>query len=149
MPAGGTLGIYCTHAYAQNTPRAGSSSSKALPGVLKGADMAVYAVFRALGLQVRVRSVMTPSHWGWFWNGDEEEEGYEYRGPGVYTTREGLGPGEVILADVCADGYEGLDEICRSWAHDKVRVRWLTDPALEEDGLREATVVHATVSAAV
>ncbi|KAB5566908.1 hypothetical protein GE09DRAFT_1284615 [Coniochaeta sp. 2T2.1] len=48
MRDGGILGIYCTHAYAHST----QSGGKALPAVLKGTDMAVYAVFRAHGLKV-------------------------------------------------------------------------------------------------
>ncbi len=54
MRDGGMLGIHCTHAYAHST----QSGGKALPAVLKGSDMAVYAVFRAHGLEVYVRPMV-------------------------------------------------------------------------------------------
>jgi hypothetical protein len=52
--AGGTLGKYCTHAYAHAT-REGAS---ALPSVVKGSDMVAYEIFRALGVEVLVRPIM-------------------------------------------------------------------------------------------
>lgn len=54
MPEGGHLGIFCTHAYAHTSKEA----YEALPGVLKGADMAVYSVFQAHGLQIEVKTVL-------------------------------------------------------------------------------------------
>jgi hypothetical protein len=131
MRDGGALGIYCTHAYAHNM----RSGGRALPAVLKGADMAMYAVFRALGLKVGVRPVMTRK--GWYWNPNDE------RDP-EHNTRAGTHLGELIVTEACADDYNGLDGICSDWEHDKLHVNWLTDPAPEE--LDEATLVHPTVS---
>ncbi|RMZ68691.1 Oxoglutarate iron-dependent dioxygenase [Pyrenophora seminiperda CCB06] len=54
MPEGGTLGIYCLHAYAH----ANEVGAKTLPPVLKGADMVAYEVFRALGVIPDVRPIL-------------------------------------------------------------------------------------------
>lgn len=54
MRGGGTLGIYCQHAYAHSTVE----GAAALPGILKGSDMALYAVFLALGLAVSVHPIL-------------------------------------------------------------------------------------------
>ncbi|KAI9754237.1 MAG: hypothetical protein M1815_005735 [Lichina confinis] len=51
---GGTLGFFCAHAY----PHSDHHLSGDLPYALKGVDVIVFAVFRALGLDVRVRPVM-------------------------------------------------------------------------------------------
>jgi hypothetical protein len=46
------LGIFCQHTNAH------AHSALALPGNLKGADMAVYNVFRTLGLDIQVRAIL-------------------------------------------------------------------------------------------
>ena len=51
---GGVLGFCCTHQYAHTN----SSSAIRIPRVLKGMDMALYAVFRALGLRLDVLPVL-------------------------------------------------------------------------------------------
>ena len=51
---GGLLGIWCSHAYAHSH----SQSIHNLPSSLKGVDMAMYEIFRALGLQVTVRPIL-------------------------------------------------------------------------------------------
>jgi hypothetical protein len=132
MPDGGVLGIYCTHSYAHSTQAGGG----ALPAVLKGADMAVYAVFRALGLSVRVRPVMTREDWGWAW-ASAEEEGAEGN------TRVGRRLGEIMVSGMCTDRSE-LAEICAEWEHDMVRVHWLTARAPSE--FQEPALIHLTVS---
>ncbi|OCL13928.1 hypothetical protein AOQ84DRAFT_429161 [Glonium stellatum] len=54
MMKGGTLGIWCSHAYAHSS----EPSVHNLPSSLKGVDMAMYEIFRALGLQVAVRPIL-------------------------------------------------------------------------------------------
>lgn len=54
MDKGALLGFFCSHEYAH----AHRSPSVRVPRSLKGVDMAIYAVFRALGLQVKIIPVM-------------------------------------------------------------------------------------------
>jgi hypothetical protein len=54
---GGVLGFCCAHQYAHTN----SSSTIRIPHVLKGMDMALYAVFRALGLRLDVLPVLAQS----------------------------------------------------------------------------------------
>lgn len=44
----GAMAIYCAHAYPHNTPHA----KELLPRALKGSDMAIWAVYKALGLLI-------------------------------------------------------------------------------------------------
>jgi hypothetical protein len=55
IPQGGRLGIYCRHAYAHTD----SEFAESFPGILKGADMAVYNVFRSLGLNVKIGAILS------------------------------------------------------------------------------------------
>ncbi|EJT70669.1 hypothetical protein GGTG_11692 [Gaeumannomyces tritici R3-111a-1] len=131
MNDGGLLGVYLTHAYAHST-RAGR---KALPSVLKGADMAVYAVFRAHGLKVWIRPVLPR-------DSTVDEYGYEPHGDEEFNTRVGVHLGELIVTD--QGGYDGVDaeDIWDEWSHDRVDVNWLTGPGPAE--LEEATFMHLT-----
>lgn len=51
---GGVLGAFCSHAY----PHASSDASALLPRGLKGADLVLYSVLHALGVEVDVLPVM-------------------------------------------------------------------------------------------
>lgn len=131
MRDGGLLGIYCTHAYAHST----QAGSKALPSVLKGADMAVYAVFRAHGLKVWVRPVLERTR-------DNEDYGEDYDSDLEFNTRAGIHLGELAVTEVGGcDGYT-QDDIWSEWPHDRLDVNWLTGPGPPE--LEEATFVHLT-----
>jgi hypothetical protein len=57
---GGVLGFCCAHQYAHTN----SSSAIRIPRVLKGMDMALYAVFRALGLRLDVLPVLDQGGFG-------------------------------------------------------------------------------------
>jgi hypothetical protein len=144
LPDGGILGMFCTHAYAHNTRAAGA----ALPGALKGADMALYAVFRALGLRVDVRAVFPR-------DGDYEDDvwdDYEYKDedggrprrpdPG-FNTRVGRRLGELVVTYAGWSGEDGWDVIWKAWKNDKLTVCWLTHPGKKK--LQEASMVHMTV----
>lgn len=56
--AGGILGVNCSHAY----PHASSQAQGLLPKGLKGADLAVYSVFKSLGIDVHVLPVLRQKH---------------------------------------------------------------------------------------
>ncbi|KAB5526431.1 hypothetical protein GE09DRAFT_1229269 [Coniochaeta sp. 2T2.1] len=129
MRDGGILGIYCTHAYAHST----QSGGKALPAVLKGTDMAVYAVFRAHGLKVYVRPVVKWTRW----YADED-----YDSDPEFNTRAGINLGELTVTEVGGDEDTNWDDIWSEWPHDRLDVNWLTDPGPQE--LEDASLVHLT-----
>lgn len=52
--SGGIIGFYCAYKYAHHTSRAHAL----LPWALKGVDVAIYSVFRSLGLEVSVRPIL-------------------------------------------------------------------------------------------
>ncbi|KAF9891102.1 hypothetical protein FE257_005038 [Aspergillus nanangensis] len=54
MKHGGTLGIYCSHAYPHSSPLA----KQLLPRILKGSDLVVYSVLESLGATVGIRPVI-------------------------------------------------------------------------------------------
>lgn len=51
---GAVLGFFCSHEYAHTY----GSPPQRIPRSLKGVDMAIYAVFRALGLRIEILPVM-------------------------------------------------------------------------------------------
>ncbi|KAF3392552.1 hypothetical protein F1880_008831 [Penicillium rolfsii] len=58
MKEGGILGVNCSHAY----PHASSQARELLPRGLKGADLAVYSVFKSLGIDTHVLPVLRQKH---------------------------------------------------------------------------------------
>ncbi len=58
IPTGGILGVHCSHAY----PHTSSKAQELLPKGLKGADLAVYSVFKSLGIDARVLPVLRQKH---------------------------------------------------------------------------------------
>ena len=59
LKRGGTLGFFCHHAYAHSSASVGRGGIGGLPGAgLKGVDLVVWEVFRALGCRVRVVPVV-------------------------------------------------------------------------------------------
>lgn len=53
-PIGGTLGVFCSHAYAHTS----KIPDALLPRALKGADMVLCSLFKSLGIKVDVRPVL-------------------------------------------------------------------------------------------
>jgi hypothetical protein len=135
---GGLLGVYCQHAYAQNTPEGGAQ----LPGILKGADMAVYEVFRALGLKVEVRPVLDhladyEDYWEEYYEDDTGEPGGGIRYLKKYNfLGKKLGHIELTSAGGFEESYE---ELIEEYPADRVQVRWLTKPVVKSIGM-----VHLT-----
>lgn len=54
---GGVLGFYCAHQYAHTR---NDSTGNLMPYALKGIDVALFSVFKSLGLEVKVRPVLDP-----------------------------------------------------------------------------------------
>ncbi|KAJ4356849.1 uncharacterized protein N0V89_004886 [Didymosphaeria variabile] len=141
----GNLGIFCQHAYAHST----EEGAKALPGILKGADMAVYSVFQALGLDISVRPIYDLKHNHMFddydpdkpdsWSDDGEVETEDEDEDNVEKSFVGNSCGEIIFTPVGYDALrqEILDEADAHW----LKIKWLTKPAS-----RDISFVHVTVS---
>lgn len=146
---GGHLGIPCSHAYAHHS-QVGSIS---LPAVLKGSDMAVYAVFKAQGLNISVRATT--------FEDDSEDEDSEMYDPEENDTedddstkdednqKKDKGPPRLArfgdLGSVYVENFydESNREIMEAWTQDKFNVTWLSIPA---DAFRELGAVFGTVS---
>ena len=56
---GGTMGFYCSHAYA-HTHR---NTESLMPFALKGIDATLFSVFHALGMNVTVRPILGEEGW--------------------------------------------------------------------------------------
>ncbi|KAF2499038.1 hypothetical protein BU16DRAFT_503041 [Lophium mytilinum] len=120
MTKGGFLGIYCSHAYAHTH----EESIKHLPGSLKGSDMALYEIFKALNLEVDLKPILND---GALYDSDEdlpdsEEEDKSKRkriGDKLYATE---------YSDVSTE-WATKRELLEAWGnHARETVVWLTRP---------------------
>lgn len=134
MAPGGHLGLPCSHAYAHTT----TAGDRALPGVLKGSDMAVFAVFKALGLKISVRAIAMCTERPGHSNGYYQRDASKKKDADEANTTTFVG----ALGDVYScDGYGDEDrdqllEACEAFGR-AVDVTWLMSPskALGELGL--------------
>ncbi|KAF1969278.1 hypothetical protein BU23DRAFT_591683 [Bimuria novae-zelandiae CBS 107.79] len=122
MAEGGSLGIFCQHAYAHSTPE----GIEAFPGVLKGVDMAVYSVFLAIGLHISVRPVLE------FSLRDEYDDYYDMddEDPATDDCAEKNFIGRQLKSLVVSDagGYEeSRKEVLESYGGEWLNVNWLTN----------------------
>ncbi|KAK0753699.1 hypothetical protein B0T18DRAFT_442245 [Schizothecium vesticola] len=114
MPRGDVLGVCCLHGYAHSSRSAG----KALPAVLKGFDMAVYAVFRAQGLDVQVHPVADRVVDDLEFDRDPK---YQPDSP-RFNTRAGT-LGQLEASDVGGNDGDTWDDIWADWSHDRLDSR--------------------------
>lgn len=101
MTKGGLLGIWCSHAYAHSH----SPSFHNLPSSLKGVDMAMYEIFRALGLQVTIRPILDECTRDYFEDSDDDGMPVNIIGEGLHKLK---------IADTLIDD-DDLDRICINW----------------------------------
>ncbi|KAF2649770.1 hypothetical protein K491DRAFT_683553 [Lophiostoma macrostomum CBS 122681] len=138
LAEGGHLGVYCQHAYAHST----EEGAKALPGVLKGADMAVYSVFKALGLKMSVRPIFDLGNFyddddDYYGSSDgEEEDDHSIKQTGSFILNS---CGGVCVTEV-GGGEESNEEILQAASGRWLKVNWLTDPS----AFSEISFVHLT-----
>jgi hypothetical protein len=146
---GGHLGIYCQHAYAHIH----SDNAHAFPGILKGADMAVYTVFRALGLKIQVRAILDKDTRGFndylenhednfFDDHLEEEDAYELPPLATHTVVGTLG-GHGFTEDLGGDG-DDYEDVVSAWSTDWRKVVWVNGPRQSD-----LDMIHMTVSVAL
>lgn len=117
--------MYCSHAYAHNTVEGAES----LPGVLKGADMAVYTVFKALGLNVEVCNVLDEAEELYFDVETSSGSGSEPEVQEICEIHYRLGRlGQLTITD--HGGYEGEDwnDVLDGFSRVRQKITWLTDP---------------------
>jgi hypothetical protein len=144
------LGIYCQHAYAHTH----SDNSQAFPAILKGADMAVYTVFSALGLKLQVRAILdtdTQEFEDYYECYEENTQEYHHDPySGCYTQRYVQPPllthdvvgtlGGHGISQVIADGGN-LEDVVQTWSDDYRKVLWVNKPRQSD-----LDVTHVTVS---
>ena len=71
MKRGGILGFGCNHAYAHSDEK----MRRELPMAMKGVDLLIYTVCRALGLKTKARPVLERTDLEDWWN-DDDSDGY-------------------------------------------------------------------------
>ena len=105
------MGFYCTHKYAHTS----SSVKHRLPFALKGVDVAVYAIFRALGLSIKIRPILHT------YDTDVSDTEYDLVGKDLHKlnlSREGFYDDDDIWQDV----------IKKAWPHNKVsNIVWMNN----------------------
>lgn len=132
---GDYLGIHCKHAYAHST----AEGIKALPGVLKGSDMALFSVFRALDLSITIRpklNILYQDLYEETSDYNETEANDAYLGSKLHT---------IVFTE--AGGYDGADwkYIVSRFPGAWEKVNWLTNPPFRYDEDQNVGFVHLTV----
>ncbi|KAM0802292.1 hypothetical protein BDR22DRAFT_844059 [Usnea florida] len=132
MEEGGTLGLFCHHAYAHNK----SDHIKRLPYALKGVDAIFYSVFDHLGLRVKIRAVMDDLDEDGYGNprdydSDDSRKDAELVSTGLHTLQ--------LTEDGGDDGGEDPADIVKGvWPS-----KWRSDIAwFNNRGPKEMAVVH-------
>ncbi|KAK7755004.1 hypothetical protein SLS62_003088 [Diatrype stigma] len=128
MTEGGCLGFYCQHAYPH------TSEASGLPDTLKGIDMMLYEIFRAIGYKAYLRPVLRDP-FADSWTGDLEEQGIKQLHIGgsfkfrMFDTREIEDYGHFTEA---MDGFRaaGCEEGERQFHEDDIV--WATEPKHKE-----------------
>ncbi|KAF2275872.1 uncharacterized protein EI97DRAFT_474463 [Westerdykella ornata] len=118
MTEGGYLGIFCQHAYAHSTVE----GVKSLPAVLKGADMAVYTIFKALDLPTSIRPFLYIDDWyhpTFDWRSQRLSD--------TSTTYVGGKMRPLVITERGGEG-DGPDDILPSFEGDWLKVNWLIKP---------------------
>ena len=126
--AGGTLGFWCSHAYAYNHEK-----EAPLPETLKGIDAAVWESFKALGIDVRIAPVVKMDA---DVRGQYEDDSDDGKGPGNGP------PSEYIIGDkfgvkldrrLEVESAEEYDELFTEWgSYSDDPIHWLTKPKHSE-----------------
>ncbi|KAK3933915.1 hypothetical protein QBC46DRAFT_325883 [Diplogelasinospora grovesii] len=129
MSDGGLLGIYCSHAYAYPTSvrvrilddddenAVTESFRRHLPTTLKGTDMALFAVFKQLGLKVTVKPIIS-----------DIDEIYE---PENDLDREpcmGEIPGMIVITSLGGNDGDDARDILKEFGDRVSGVNWITGP---------------------
>ncbi|KAI9708275.1 MAG: hypothetical protein M1828_003011 [Chrysothrix sp. TS-e1954] len=137
MQKGGLLGVECEHAYPQND----ESQTQLLPSRLKGADMAIYEVFKSVGLKCALRPVLDDTE-----QREDMEECADYdsdidveEAMSAELDKETIGEKPICLK-VTDVGYDGdtWEDILSEWQpHTRDEITWL-----KKGGVSELALVH-------
>lgn len=134
---GGFLGFYCQHAYPH------SSRASGLPDTLKGIDMMLYEIFRALGYKVDLRPVLKDPFADCYGKGTKGKttlhiggslQIHECRLCGIEDSYEFLQAMDSFRSGKCKDGTREFHES---------DIVWVTQPDSKHE---EAQFVYAAVS---
>lgn len=144
---GGTLGMYCSHAYAHAT----EEGSEALPAVLKGSDFMAYEVFRSLGIKTLIRPVLDTAS-------DEEDDSeaeYDFEDldedddqEDLELARIGEELSEPVMSNKGGSECDCWSEIWPGYRHERVEVQWLnrtTASNMQFGFLKVSSLTHAVL----
>lgn len=131
---GGLLGFYCRHAYPHSTktPR----EAPLFPSVLKGVDLFLYSVLRALDLKVDIRPVMQDVTDDYYDYDDEPKDPYDEQMKTTKSYVRSSMDGIVVTRDGCYS--MAIEEILSGFAN-PVRVKWLNEPVAGQQGFVRMT----------
>ncbi|KAI9776050.1 MAG: hypothetical protein M1839_000653 [Geoglossum umbratile] len=114
MKDGGVIGIYCSHKYAHTTSDAGLR----LPFALKGSDLTVYSIFRALGVPVKSRPIIDLTYLC-----DSDDEDCDIVGKDYH---------DLVITHGELEG-KSLDQLRPIWPYESIAgIHWLNNPSTSE-----------------
>ncbi|KAF7445521.1 P4Hc domain containing protein [Pyrenophora tritici-repentis] len=145
MPDGGQLDIYYQHYYAHTH----CNNAEAFLAILKGSDMAVYTVFKALNLNLEVRAILdiTTDEFQNYLDTEEalpqeHKPDYLYEDtpwPPLFRTHSVVGElGGRWCCDVVVEEHE-MDKFVQFWSDDYRMVEWVNEPQCLEIDMYHAT----------
>ncbi|KAE8442380.1 hypothetical protein EG329_003396 [Mollisiaceae sp. DMI_Dod_QoI] len=150
MQEGGILGFYCAYKYAHHTSRA----SDLMPWALKGIDVAIYSVFRSLGLDVSANPILEKNDTIERMEEERLEEfyqkhGWDYSLKPDFAERGSVRVGSAFHALVvddsggCDMGWHREEKTLKTnWPHEeRVDITWLNTPR-EHDELAMVTLTY-------
>ena len=131
---GGLLGFYCLHAYPHSTktPR----DAQLFPSVLKGVDLLLYSLLRALDLKVDIRPVLqdvSDVYWGDYDDDSSRKQGDPYDEEMKTTMSYVRKTMDGIVVTETGGYEESTEEILEGFGN-PVRVKWLNQPVAGQQG---------------
>jgi hypothetical protein len=124
---GGTLGKYCSHAYAHAT----AEGIKSLPRILKGSDMVTYDAFRRLGMKVSIKPVIDLERHSWEINDND------YGNNSLRNTNVVGKLSEPLKTDVGED-HSLVEIFDYGYPHEKLDVLWMNGSSPKTENMQLA-----------
>lgn len=136
MKQGGTLGWHCTHQYAHTN----GTANQRLPHALKGIDVVLFTIFRALGLKIHLKPVLDEE-----FSEEEDQHNWERKEDPDYvstaesTTRAATEFREIVIVGEESGGEMENVEIAQFWGRSATtpyeifkHVKWLNEGVEKE-----------------
>ena len=115
---GGVLGFYCGHEYAHTD----ISAKDRLPFALRGVDVAIYTVFRALGLSIDVRPILV-----------DERFSYDFLDENCYLVGKEFHKRRLATTGAYYDDNDWDKTMDDEWPHERISdIVWVNHPEYGE-----------------